>query len=172
MRDEGGAVLCVRASTSAVKESPALARNKHTRRGTMSFVHHLVSFSCNCNRESDIWACASHCSASKGHRWYELTALTSSLSERHVKHCRSFPMLLVGSLQMLLCCRCGHKGPAPVTNSKIPVVLLTLFCSLSSALPAEMTRGIISEVNKFALCGTTSPPVVSQQGQPHFSGNS
>lgn len=70
-------------STNAVKDSTVLPIKKHTRGGTTSFLHHLVSFGCNCNQESDNWACASDCSQSKGHkRSIYLTDISSRLSEK------------------------------------------------------------------------------------------
>lgn len=70
-------------SSNAGRDSAVLPIEKVTRRATVSFLHHLVSFGCNCNHESDNWACASD--RRKATEVTYLTGITLRLSEKPAK---------------------------------------------------------------------------------------
>lgn len=119
---------------------------KHTRGGTVSFLHHLVSFSCNYNQECDNWARASDCSQSKRaqrsatwqplHQDY-LRSKKETLLMHIINCCSPFSWL-----ETLLWCRFGHQGPAGVPGSSNSQVLLTplLFWGLFSVLRWQLQQ--------------------------------
>lgn len=122
----------------------------------MSFLHHLVSFSCNCNQESDNWACASDCPQSKGHRghltWQTLHQdylksnflRNSSFISFNAHHKLPFTFLLMRWLEILLCCRPGHRGPAWVTDGILFTRYFDCCFSVASAL-VSMPRWPLQE---------------------------
>lgn len=103
-------------SPRAVKPGETLwypSRNSH--RGTATFLHHLVTFSCNCRPESDSWARASDRAQSKGQEstWQKLlldklrikSSGNSSFISFNAHHELLFPIVLIRWLGILPCCR-------------------------------------------------------------------
>lgn len=160
-----------RTSPRAVKHGETMWypwRNSH--RGTASFLHHLVTFNCNCKPKSDGWARASDRAQSKGQEsdtWHKLLQdkLRSKLPGNgsfislNAHHQLLFTTVLIRWLGILPCCRSGlHYWQQ--------------YFSGATSTAAFLYLQLVSMLRQVALCGTTSPAVVSWQGQPGFSGNS
>lgn len=138
-----------------------------------------MTSSCNCRPERDSCACGSDCAQRPQSlllgRNYSKTSWEVNCHET-VR--LSVLMHIINSCSPLCWSDnwkyCLAVGLACVTDSNISQVLLPLLLSYTSSLSPCWDRNteMFSQMIRFALCGTTSPALVSWQGQPRFSGNS